>query len=242
MARKTTSRKKGSAPKRRRFALPAGLRKWLRRGVLAFVVLFAISLIWPRFLPTPYGPYMLAERLRLGGISHDWVAMEKIAPDMARSVVAAEDANFCRHWGFDMSAIRAALANGATRGGSTISQQTVKNVYLWQGRSWPRKVIEAAITPLAEVLWPKRRMLEIYLNIAEFDEGVFGVEAAAQHYYNVRAKDLSAVQSARLAVLLPNPKERDPRNLSKNLRARAAQVLDGAATIQADGRSDCFDS
>jgi monofunctional glycosyltransferase len=134
------------------------------------------------------------------------------------------------------------LANGATRGGSTISQQTVKNVYLWQGRSWPRKVIEAAITPLAEVLWPKRRMLEIYLNIAEFDEGVFGVEAAAQHYYNVRAKDLSAVQSARLAVLLPNPKERDPRNLSKNLRARAAQVLDGAATIQADGRSDCFDS
>ena len=121
-------------------------------------------------------------------------------PVMARSLVAAEDANFCQHWGFDMAAIRDAIDGGGTRGASTLSQQTVKNVFLWHGRSWPRKALEAALTPVVELLWSKRRIVEVYLNVAEFDEGVFGVEAASRHYFGVSAADLSAVQAARLAI------------------------------------------
>ena len=117
---------------------------------------------------------MSAEQRRLGTVAHDWVAMEDIAPAMARSAVAAEDADFCLHWGFDVAAIRAALDDGGARGGSTITQQVVKNVYLWQGRSWIRKALEALLTPLVEAVWSKRRILEVYLNVAEFGEGVFG--------------------------------------------------------------------
>ena len=102
-----------------------------------------------------------------------------MSPQLARAIVAAEDANFCNHWGFDIDAIQAAIADGGTRGASTLSQQVVKNVYLWHGRSWTRKALEAALTPLVEALWSKQRIFEVYLNVAEFDEGVFGVEAAA---------------------------------------------------------------
>jgi len=166
--------------------------------------------------------------------------MEHIAPVMARSAVAAEDANFCNHWGFDVEAIKAALAEGGSRGASTISQQVVKNVYLWHGRTWSRKALEAVITPAMEAVWPKRRILEVYLNVAEFDEGVFGVEAAARHYFGVGPGQLSATQAARLAAILPNPKERSASNPSASVRRRAAQIRDGAATIERDGRADCF--
>jgi monofunctional biosynthetic peptidoglycan transglycosylase len=167
--------------------------------------------------------------------------MERIAPVMARSAVAAEDANYCLHWGFDMAAIRDAIDGGATRGASTISQQVVKNVYLWHGRSWPRKALEAGLTPLAELAWSKRRMLEVYLNVAEFDRGVFGVEAAARHYFGVAAADLTAVQAARLAAILPDPKGRSASEPSDFVRRRAAAILDGAETIRADGRAACFE-
>jgi monofunctional biosynthetic peptidoglycan transglycosylase len=107
-------------------------------------------------------------------------SVNDISDHLQRAAVAAEDANFCLHWGFDMAAIRDAIDAGAARGGSTISQQTVKNAFLWHGRSWLRKALEAAITPVMEAIWPKRRVLEVYLNVAEFDEGVFGAEAAAR--------------------------------------------------------------
>ncbi len=193
------------------------------------------------FVNPPTTPYMFSEGQRVGGVSQTWVSMEDIAPVMARSVVAAEDANFCLHWGLDVVAIRAALSEGANRGGSTISQQVVKNVYLWQNRSWLRKSLEAVMTPVVEALWSKRRILEVYLNIAEFDEGVFGIEAAALHYFGVRARDLSPVQAARLAVVLPNPKGRSAAQPTNTLRSRAGRILDGAATIQADGRASCFE-
>ncbi|MEL6204170.1 MAG: monofunctional biosynthetic peptidoglycan transglycosylase [Pseudomonadota bacterium] len=199
----------------------------------AIVCLFAV-------VNPPTTHTILSERVRLGSISRDWVPMEQIAPVMARSVVAAEDANFCRHWGFDMAAIRIALEEGANRGASTISQQTVKNVFLWQGRSWVRKAFEAVLTPAVELVWSKRRILEVYLNVAEFDEGVFGVEAAAQDYFGVSAANLSATQAARLASVLPNPKVRDAANPTSWLRGRAASIADGAATIEVDGRADCF--
>jgi monofunctional biosynthetic peptidoglycan transglycosylase len=117
----------------------------------------------------------------------------------------------------------------------------VKNVFLWQDRSWLRKALEAALTPVVELIWTKRRVLEVYLNVAEFGEGVFGVQAAAQHYFGVDAKDLTAVQAARLAAVLPNPKERNPAKPSDFVRKKARQVLSGAETIAADGRSACFE-
>ena len=152
--------------------------------------------------------YMSQESRRLGGVDREWVSIEEIAPVMARSVVAAEDANFCQHWGFDLKAIKVAIAAGGHRGASTISQQTVKNVFLWHGRNFTRKGMEALMTPLVEAVWSKRRIVEVYLNVAEFDEGVFGVEAAARHYFGVGPEALSATQAARLAAILPSPKTR----------------------------------
>lgn len=204
---------------------------------LALLAILAVAAIDP-----PITPYMWMERDRLGAIDHQWVDLEDVAPVMARSAVAAEDANFCTHWGFDMEAIRAAIEAGALRGASTISQQTVKNVYLWQGRSWPRKAIEALLTPGVEAIWPKRRILEVYLNVAEFDEGVFGIDAAAQHYFGVVPADLNATQASRLAAILPNPKARSASRPSDAVVRRARSIADGAATIAADGRADCFQS
>ncbi len=191
----------------------------------------------------PYStPYMYSEGRRLGhSVDQAWVPLEEISPHMARSVVAAEDANFCLHWGFDMSAIRQAIEGGANRGGSTISQQTVKNAYLWQGRSWTRKALEALMTPMVEAIWTKRRIVEVYLNVIEFDEGVFGIDAAAHHYFRVTPAELSATQAARLAAILPDPKGRSASNPSRFVRNRTASIRDGAATILADGRADCFE-
>ena len=217
------------------------LRRWILRalGGLIVVVLFAVFLF--ALVNPPTTPYMLSEARRLGGVERDWVPLEEIAPVMARSAVAAEDADFCLHWGIDVDAVRAALEDGGQRGGSTISQQVVKNVYLWHGRSWFRKAVEAGLTPVVEAVWTKRRIVEVYLNVAEFDEGVFGVEAAAQHYFGVSAAELSGVQAARLAAILPAPKSRSASNPSSFVRQRAARILDGAATIAADGRAACFE-
>ncbi len=216
--------------------------RWVWRGVLVVVALGALAVLAYRFVNPPTTPYILGEALRLDGVERVWVPMDAIAPAMARAAVAAEDANFCLHWGFDLAAIRSAIEAGGTRGASTVSQQTVKNVYLWQGRSWIRKALEAALTPAVEAVWTKRRILEVYLNVAEFDEGVFGVEAAAQHYFGVPAADLSETQAARLAAVLPDPKGRSAANPSPALQKRAAAIRDGAATIRADGRAACFES
>lgn len=223
------------APARRR-------PRWVLRILLGFCATILLVTLLYKVVNPPTTPYIFAEGRRLGGVSQVWVPMDRIAPVMARSAVAAEDANFCLHWGLDVTAIRAAMAEGADRGASTISQQVVKNVYLWQGRNWVRKAAEALWTPLTEALWSKRRILEIYLNVAEFDEGVFGVQAAAQQYFGVDAADLTAVQAARLAMVLPDPKGRDAAHPSDVQRRRSARILDGAATIAADGRATCFES
>jgi monofunctional biosynthetic peptidoglycan transglycosylase len=211
---------------------------WAVLGLGAILVLWVVAYRW---IDPPGTPYIAAERARLGEVRRDWVPLEGIAPVMARSVVAAEDANFCVHWGFDMAAIRAAIDAGGTRGASTLTQQVVKNAFLWHGRSWPRKALEAMLTPLVEVFWPKARILEVYLNIAEFDEGVFGVGAAAPWYFGVPASDLSRSQAAALAVVLPNPKARSAMRPTPFLQRRAVQVADGAETIRRDGRSACFE-
>ncbi len=213
----------------------------LRGALLAIAAVLGLVALYSVVDP-PTDPYMLSESRRLGGIEQAWVPMDEIAPIMPRAAVAAEDAEFCNHWGLDLRAIRAAMAEGSDRGASTISQQVVKNVFLWQGRSWTRKALEAGLTPVVEAFWTKRRILEVYLNVAELGEGVFGVEAAARHWFGVPASDLTEVQAARLAAILPSPKTRDPANPTDDLRARARSILDGAATIEADGRAACFEA
>ncbi len=231
--RKTTRKTKESLGQR--------ARRWLRYGVFGLIGLVALAVILPSFLPVPQGLYMRSEARRLGEIQRVWTPMEEIAPVMARSVVAAEDANFCTHWGFDMSAIRDAIEDGGNRGASTLSQQVVKNVYLWQGRNWTRKALEALLTPLVEAAWSKRRIVEVYLNVAEFDEGIFGVEAAARNYFGTTPDALTAREAALLAALLPNPKDRDAANPGQFVSRRASQIADGAATIARDGRAACFE-
>lgn len=201
------------------------------------LAIFTYSVINPKTTP-----YMLSETRRTGGVDQQWVDFSEISPVVARSIVAAEDANYCLHWGFDMAAIRDALEDGRKRGASTISQQMVKNVYLWQGRSWLRKALEAIITPIVELTWSKRRILEVYLNVAEFGDGVFGIEAASRTYFRVGPDALSAAQAARLAAILPSPKTRSAAHPTAYLRKRARAIADGAATIAADGRSKCFES
>jgi monofunctional biosynthetic peptidoglycan transglycosylase len=235
----TATTRKGRQAARRR-GVPGTVMVWLVRGVLlAAAMMVALVLLFGQVNPPP-GIYMLQERARLGEISRDWVPMDRISPHMARSAVAAEDANFCLHWGFDMNEIRRALDAGGRRGASTISQQTVKNVFLWHGRSWPRKAAEALLTPVMEASWSKRRILEVYLNVAEFDAGVFGVEAAARHYFGTTAAQLTAQQAARLAAILPDPKGRSASRPSAFVQRRAAAIMDGAATIARDGRAACF--
>ena len=237
--------KKKPKPKRSVFwwigAAPYLALKWLWRGLLVVLV---ISILWIALyavINPPTTIYMVQESKRLDGINREWRNFEEISPHMPRAIVAAEDANFCTHWGFDMDAIRDALEDGGRRGASTLSQQTVKNVFLWHGRTYLRKAMEAGLTPIMEAIWSKRRILEVYMNVAEFDEGVFGVAAAAPWYFGVDAEDLTARQAAALAAVLPNPKARSAKRPTPFLQRRARQITSGAETIRQDGRSACFE-
>ena len=214
---------------------------WLARGLGLIAAFYLLLMILFSFLPPPGNLYQWSESWRLGGIKREWVNWQDIAPVMGRAVVAGEDANFCLHWGFDMQAIRDAIAKGAQRGASTLDQQTVKNVFLWQGRSWLRKAMEATLTPVAELMWSKQRILELYLNEAEFAEGVFGVQAAARTLFKTDARHLTPTQAARLAAVLPDPKGRSATNPSRFVRDHAAEILQGADTIEVDGRAACFE-
>ncbi len=217
------------------------LRRWALRAVMALAALVGFFILLYTVVNPPTTHTMWTEGSRLGKIDQQWVSLEDISPVMARSVVAAEDARFCQHWGIDVQAVRAVLDEGSQRGGSTISQQVVKNVFLWQDRSWLRKALETLITPAVEAVWSKRRILEVYLNVAEMGEGIFGVEAAARRYFNVAPDQLSARQAALLAALLPAPKSRSAVKPSAEVKRRATQIADGAATIRADGRAACFE-
>jgi monofunctional biosynthetic peptidoglycan transglycosylase len=240
MVKQSSKKKSKSTQVKRSFKPIRWLRRQLRRVLFVALVLTCALVFLFKLVNPPLTHTMWVEKQRLGQVDRVWVDIEDIAPVMARSVVASEDANFCGHWGFDMGAIRAAIADGARRGGSTISQQVVKNVYLWQGRSYTRKALEALLTPLVELMWSKERILEVYLNVAEFDEGVFGVEAAARHYFGVGPEALSARQAALLATVLPNPKARNAARPSKRMLRRVPRIIDGAATIRRDGRASCF--
>ncbi|OBW92423.1 peptidoglycan transglycosylase [Gallibacterium genomosp. 3] len=186
----------------------------LAKYCLILIGVFFCSIVLLRFIPIPYSTYMLQKTVENLFNSnyhtqHDWVSIDEISPAMQLAVIAAEDQRFPEHWGFDIDAIEKALKHNQsskrTRGASTISQQTAKNLFLWSDRSWIRKGLEVPITLSLEIFWSKRRILEVYLNIAEFGPGIFGVEAASQYYFKKSAAKLTRYQAALLAAVLPNP-------------------------------------
>lgn len=215
--------------------------KRLIRRALRVMVLFAIVIVlWVgayRWINPPVTWLIGSEWVRLGQVERTWVPLDTMSPHLPRAAMAAEDARFCDHWGFDFVEIEKALNGGAARGASTISQQVAKNVFLWPDRSWIRKGAEAGFTLLIETLWPKKRIMEIYLNVAEFGEGVFGAEAGAQAAFGKSAATLSLRQSARLAAVLPNPKNRD----AKAQVQRGTRIADGAQTLKAERRATCLE-
>lgn len=210
-------------------------------------VLVALTAAWAllyRFVPPPITVPMLRDAVAGRHVERDWVALDAIAPAMPRAVIGAEDANFCAHDGFDLAAMEQALARNATskvlRGGSTISQQTAKNAFLWPGRSYFRKGLEAYFTVLIETLWSKRRIMEVYLNIAELGAGIYGVEAAAQHYFHVPAARLSPRQAARLAAILPQPVKRDPVALQGANRRHARAIERRIGVVRREAIDTCL--
>ncbi len=218
-----------------------GLWQFLRRAVVICILLAIALVVLTRWVNPPVTYLMAQEWSRLGSIEHAWRPLEAMSPELPLAAAAAEDANFCAHAGFDLDGIRAALEDRSRlRGGSTISQQVAKNVFLWPERSWLRKGLEAGFAMLIEVIWPKRRIMEVYLNVAEFGEGVFGVEAAAARYWNLPAADIGPERAARLMAVLPDPKGRSPISSTRFMRTRGAAIESGAATLRADGRADCF--
>lgn len=215
--------------------------KALKRVVLRIVLVLAVfwggGIALFSILPVPFSAVMVERQLgawltgNFSYVAHsDWVSMDEISPWMGLAVIAAEDQKFPEHWGFDMGAIEKALAHNERnenriRGASTLSQQTVKNLFLWDGRSWVRKGLEAGLTLGIETVWSKKRILTVYLNIAEFGDGVFGVEAASQRYFHKPASKLTQSEAALLAAVLPNPIRFKASAPSGYVRSRQAWIL-----------------
>lgn len=230
-------------PKRDWF-FPARAIVWFVRPFVKFsLIILLISTVLVsvfKWVNPPLTYLMFSEFNRLGVIRKDWRDLEDMSIYIPLAIAAAEDANFCAHNGFDFDAIEAALEEGSGRGASTISQQVAKNVFLWPSRSWLRKGLETGVTVLIESLWSKRRIMEVYLNVAEFDEGIFGVDSAIAKHFRYDPKNLSVANAARLAVVLPNPRERSASSLSATLQRRASRIAIGATTLRDEGRADCF--
>jgi monofunctional biosynthetic peptidoglycan transglycosylase len=201
---------------RRRRSLPSRLLRALLAAAVALLLALLGLLLAFRWVPVPLTAFMVRDRVgalvtRAPGYEfrHDWVPWERISPHAAVAVIAAEDQKFASHSGFDLESIDQALEEarrgGRVRGASTLSQQVAKNVFLWPGQSWLRKGLEAGLTVLIELAWPKRRILEVYLNSAQFGRGVWGIEAASRRFFDKPAAALNRHEAALLAAVLPNP-------------------------------------
>ena len=220
-----------------RTGVTAFLRRIFLRAVIVLGVFWGGGIALFSVMPVPFSAVMVERQLGawlsgdFGYVAHsDWVSMDEISPWMGLAVIAAEDQKFPEHWGFDVSAIEKALAHNERnenriRGASTLSQQTAKNLFLWDGRSWVRKGLEAGLTLGMETVWSKKRILTVYLNIAEFGDGVFGVEAAAQRYFHKPASRLSLSEAALLAAVLPNPLRFKANAPSGYVRNRQAWIM-----------------
>jgi monofunctional biosynthetic peptidoglycan transglycosylase len=237
-------------PRRRRWL------RWLWKVPLLLLALSVLQVLALRFVDPPFSAFMAARQLQAWGagdwgfrITYDWRDLDQVAASMPVSLVAAEDQNFARHDGFDFAAIEKARASNArgrkVRGGSTISQQLAKNLFLWSGQGrasrWVRKGIEAWYTLLIEALWPKSRILEVYANVAEFGDGIYGVQAAARSFWRKDAARLSPTQSATLAAVLPNPKHYSAARPGPYVQRRARWIERNVRRIGGTGYLDTLD-
>ncbi len=212
-------------------------------GLIVFFIGPVIAVAIYRFMPPPI-TYLMVQRLAEGkGLERRWVPMREISPALVRAVLAAEDARFCEHYGFDFEAIEKAMAANQSgkklRGGSTISQQTAKNVFLWPGRDWVRKGLETWFTALIEVGWGKHRILEVYLNTIEWGPGVYGAEAAAQKNFRIPASRLTIAQAARLAAIVPKPLSWKAAKPGPYVQRRAGKITRNARVVRSEGLTSC---
>jgi monofunctional glycosyltransferase len=227
------------------------LLKWIALAILACVVLSVVVVVTLRWVDPPTSAFMLETRLnalsegdRTYRTDYEWVSLERISPHAAIAVVASEDQQFPFHAGFDLNSIRESVrasekGKKKLRGASTISQQVAKNLFLWNGYSFVRKGLEAWLTVLMELTWPKERILEVYLNIAQFGKGIYGVEAAASRFFHKPAARLTSSEAATLAAVLPNPIKMHADRPSAYVTERREQILGqmralgGASYLQA---------
>lgn len=210
----------------------------MRIGLLC-LGLSVLAVLSVRWIDPPFTSVMWLEPGPVGGLEHRWVARDAIAWHAARAVIAAEDQRFAAHHGFDLNSLGQAIADyregEELRGASTITQQVAKNLFLWQGRSFLRKGLEAWFSVLIELCWSKERILEVYLNVAEFGPGIYGIEAAARAHFGTNAASLSLSQAALLAAVLPNPRRMDASAPSPYLRERQAAIASQIGLLETRG-------
>lgn len=224
-----------------------GARKWspwlwrLALFLLLAVVALLLSIVVFRFVNPPITSVIALSKLRGFTVQQQWVPLENISRNLPMAVIAAEDGRFCAHWGVDWSAVKEAIDEGGGwagfRGASTIPMQTIKNLYLWNRRSYVRKIVEAPLAYAISIAWPKRRVMEIYLNIVPFGPGIFGVEAASQYYFKKSAAQLTRREAVLLAATLPSPRTRNPAKPNARM-LRVVRAIDRRMPAMAT-RADC---
>jgi monofunctional biosynthetic peptidoglycan transglycosylase len=225
-----------------------GFWRFVRRliAVLAIVAIIVppVSVVVYRFVPPPITILMITRLIQGHGMDYQWRSLSDMSPALPAAAVASEDSRFCSNHGFDFDAIEKAIKNNERRpnrirGGSTISQQTAKNVFLWPGRDYVRKAIEAWYTVLIEAVWGKPRIMEMYLNVVEFGPGVYGAEAASQRFFHKPAARLSPAEAARLIAVLPKPLKWDVDEPGRYVVRRTGHIDRAMGTVRNDGLADC---
>ena len=225
-----------------------------RRPLLTLLLILALipigGVVLHRFVPPLFTILMVQQAAAGQGMDYRWRSLDRISLRLVEAVIAAEDARFCQHHGFDVDAIQKAMAaneraeqrgSDKRRGASTISQQTAKNVFLWPGRDWVRKGLEVGYTGLIEAVWGKRRIMEVYLNVAEWAPGVYGAEAASRHWFKKSADTLTAREAARLAAILPSPRRYRAADPGPYVRRRASRIQAAMGTVRQQGLDACVD-
>lgn len=225
-----------------------------RRPLLTLLLILALipigGVVLHRFVPPLFTILMVQQAAAGHGMDYRWRSLDHISPRLVEAVIAAEDARFCQHHGFDVEAIQKAMeaneraeqrGSDKRRGASTISQQTAKNVFLWPSRDWVRKGLEVGYTGLIEAVWGKRRIMEMYVNVAEWAPGVYGAEAASQHWFNKSADNLTAREAARLAAILPSPRRYRAADPGPYVRRQASRIQAAMGTVRQQGLDACVD-
>ncbi len=235
MATKITSTKKKLSPRKGNASFKSKLSRFLFKATLWFFGVSLFFVVLFKFVPVPFTPLMLIRAIenktasKENNFSHDWEPIQNISVNLQKAVIASEDGTFLIHNGFDFKAMQKAYTSNERgrriKGGSTISQQTAKNVFLWQGRSYLRKGLEAYFTVLIELIWGKERIMEVYLNSIEMGDGVYGAQAAAKHWYRKDAANLTPIQAAGIAAILPNPRRFSATSSSSYINGRKAKIV-----------------